>query len=141
MKRFFVLIALLFTLQVNDAQAAPPFGAFKTIEDMEGQIGDKIMALDFSGALSVIDPEGRSLSAEQKDRFVTSLTNFFKEPLTDQALMKEEILGGGFRRAIYVYWRDSLPIYFYVVSHSRGDEVWLLQYNIDTTFSKIISQF
>lgn len=141
MKRIIILFALIFGLQVSPAQAAPPFGAFQSVEDMERQIGDKIMALDFAGALTAIDPAGRSLSAEQKDRFVTSLTSFYKQPLTHQALMKEEVLGGGFRRAIYVYWSDSLPVYFYVVSHSREDDVWLLQYNIDTTFSKIIGQF
>lgn len=145
MKRFFAVIPLLVALMVAllapPAQAAPPFGAFASIRDMELMVGGKIKTLDFDGALAVIDPAGRSLSVEQKDRFVNSLSGYFLHPMTQEALLKEEILGGGFRRAIYAYWRDDLPVYLYVVTHSREDAVWLLQYNIDTSFSKIIGQF
>ena len=91
--------------------------------------------------LKVLDPSGRSLSAEQRSKFVSSLTNYFLKPLTQSAVLREELMGGGFRRAMYAYWEDDLPIYLYVVTHQRGDEVWLLQYDLQTTFSKAVDNF
>lgn len=141
MIRLLARIALVFTIFATPAFAAPPFGVFKNISDLDQQVQSKMQALQFDDVLKVLDPSGRSLSAEQRSKFVSSLTNYFLKPLTQSAVLREELMGGGFRRAMYAYWEDDLPIYLYVVTHQRGDEVWLLQYDLQTTFSKAVDNF
>jgi hypothetical protein len=132
---------MCFSLLAVPVSAAPPFGVFKDISDMDEKIAKRMMALEFDGVLSVLDPSGRSLSAEQRSKFVGSLTNYFRTPLTQKAVLREELMGGGFRRALYGYWENDLPIYLYVVTHTRADGVWLLHYDLQTTFSTAVSNF
>lgn len=141
MKHIFAVICVALLTFASGAKAEAPFGSFENVSAMEHEIGSAIMALDFEKALSVIDPRGRSLSQEQKDRFVGSLKNYYRQPLNEMALVKEDELGAGFRRAMYAYWRDTLPLYVYLVTQERDGGIWILQYNIETTFSKIIDKF
>ena len=141
MKQFLLVCMVWILGSALPVAAKAPFGSFESLEAMEQEISAKIMGLDFEGALSTMDPKGRSLSPEQKDRFVSTLKNYFRQPLTHQALVKEIVLGGGYRRAVYSYWRDGLPIYLYVVTHQREAGFWVLQYNIETSFSKIMDNF
>lgn len=134
--------ALAFALLTPiSAAAQSPFATFKSIKEVEKMIGDHIMALRFDEAVRTADPTGRGMSEQDRSNFVNVLSNFYKTPMTQRAMIKQEVMGGGFHRALYAYWEDRIPVYLYVVTQERNGEFWILQWNIDTTFSSMISKF
>ncbi|MEM7438750.1 MAG: hypothetical protein AAF393_04060 [Pseudomonadota bacterium] len=141
MLRFVFVLLAAALITPGAALAKTPFGIFDSLEEMEQVVGGHLMALRFNEALKAVDPTSQGMSAQDRSSFVNSYTNYYKNPMTSSALLREDTLGGGFRRALYSYWGDTIPIYFYVVTQERDGKIWILQWNMSDVFSSMIERF
>lgn len=132
-----ILVVLLMPLSVAAQQRD---SVFDNYAEYNAFVDDKIMNRDFISLVQSLG--GRDeYSAEQLSGLQQQFTDIFRIDFRHKTVFRQEDLGGGMRQEARAYWIGESYIYFYALTHQRGNEFVVINFHLNSAVSKVMAKF
>ena len=136
MRAFIALILCLLPM----AALAQEDSIFQNYDDFTNYVDDHMMNRDFIPMVQRLG--GRDeYTQEQLSQVNTQLLAAFPQDFPNKAIVRSVDMGAGFREEAWVYWQGLSYAWFYVLLHDRGNDLLVIQFNINSNASVVLDKF
>lgn len=143
MRFFWISLVLLLGATVattTTASAQQRDSVFKSYDDYSAFVDAKIMERDFIPLVQSLG--GRDeYSAEQLRGLQQQFTDIFPIDFRSKTVFRQEDLGGGMHQEARAYWIGESYIYFYALTHNRGNDYVVINFHLNSAVSKVMGKF
>ncbi|WGW02887.1 hypothetical protein [Tropicibacter oceani] len=113
---------------------------FDSYDAYEAYVDEKIMSRDFIPLVKTLGGRDEYTEA-QLSQVNTQLMAAFPVDFENVTRFRQTDLGGGVRQEGRLYWNGESYAFYYAILHERGDQIVVLNFNLNSSISTIMAQF